>query len=411
MASRRQVTAWGSNSIDEVVMSQRRLLSITAVLPLVLTLASKAQVFSSYQIHAHPTVQVSPGPRNPSTPIGILPVQYKAAYGFNRIPNQGRGQTIAFVDAYNDPNIASDLASYASYFHLVPCNLTVAQLGTTQGQGWDLEESLGVEQACALAPEANIILVEAASDSLTDLLHAVAVASSAPYNATVVSMSWGFPESEEEQQYDSYFCSIVNGNGQPVTFTAAVGGGGHEQIYPSTSPCVVAVGGTALTLSTPLPLPDPLQLNYGNEISGCDGGGISLFEPQPPWQNPACSQYSTTYRCVPDISADAAADPGIPVYDTYSYGGWVEVGGTSVPTADWAAFFTIVNSLRGSQDKGALSQSDPDMYTIYYSSNYLTDFHNITDGGCGAGPGYNLATGIGSYQVNNLAPTLAADTN
>lgn len=360
---------------------------------------------------ARPTVVVAPGPQNPSSPTGILPVQYKAAYGFNRIPNQGQGSTIALVDAYNDPDIASDLAFYASYFHLAPCNLQVVQLGSIQGQGWDLEESLDVEQACALAP-ANIVLVEAASNSFSDLLTAVATATQAPYNASVVSMSWGGSEFDGEQEFDSYFCNIVNGDGQPVTFTAAVGDDEHGTIYPSTSPCVVAVGGTTLALSTPLPLPNPLQLDYGNETSACTGGGISSVEPEPSWQVTACAPYSPNgFRCVPDISADANPATGVPVYDTYSYGGWVEVGGTSFSTPDWASFFTLVNSLRASQGKSTLSQADPDMYTIYYSNNYLTDFHDITAGGCGAGPGYDLATGIGSYQANNLHLPLMADPN
>jgi len=86
------------------------------------------------------------------------------------------------------------------------------------------------------------------------------------------------------------------------------------------------------------------------------------------------------------------------------------VGGTSLSTPDWASFFTIVNSLRAGQGKGTLSQAAPDLYAIYYSSDYLTDFHDITSGS-GAGPGYDLATGIGSYQVNNLAPALVADPN
>jgi len=78
--------------------------------------------------------------------------------------------TIALVDAYKDPNIASDLAFYASYFHIAPCNFQVVDLATVEGQGWDLEESLDVEQACVLAPQANIVLVEAASSNYSDLL-------------------------------------------------------------------------------------------------------------------------------------------------------------------------------------------------------------------------------------------------
>ncbi len=383
------------------------------VLLLAVTLPMTAQAPDISAMKARPTIQMVGQRDNPSSPTGILPVEYKAAYEFNRLPNQGAGQTIALIDAYNDPNIAPDLAFYASYFHLAPCNLTVVQLGTTNGEGWDLEESLDVEQACALAPQANIVLVEAASSSFTDLLTAVQLASSTPYNASVVSMGWGGIEFSGEQQYDSYFCNIVNGSGQPVTFVSGVGGSCGIPTYPATSSCVVAVGGTTLALSTATPLSNPLQSNYGVETA-YGGGGISLYELQPPWQNPACSQYSTQYRCVPDVSADANPATGVPVYDTYSYGGWVEVGGTSVPTADWAAFFTLANSLRVGAGKNTLSQADPDMYTVYYSSNYLTDFHDITSGGsgeCAAGPGYDLATGIGSYKASSLATSLAADTN
>jgi len=381
---------------------------------LAVTLPLMAQAPDPHHMYAHPAIQVANVPQSSGSPTGILPAQYKAAYGFNQIPNQGQGQTIALVDAYDDPNIASDLAFYANYFHLTPCNFQKVKVGNpAEGDGWDLEESLDVEQACALAPAANIILVEANSDSFADLLDAVAVASAAPYNATVVSMSWGGAEFNGEMDYDNYFCHIINGNGQPVTFTAAVGGACGEPTYPAVSSCVVAVGGTTLALSSAVPLANPLQLDYGVETA-YGGGGISMFEPQPPWQNPACSQYSTLYRCVPDVSADANPATGVPVYDTYSYGGWVEVGGTSVPTSDWAAFFTLVNSLRASQGKITLSGADPDMYAIYYSSNYLTDFHDITSGGggeCQAGPGYNLAAGIGSYQANNLYSPLVADPN
>ncbi|MGA2902474.1 MAG: hypothetical protein ABSD98_01475 [Candidatus Korobacteraceae bacterium] len=85
-----------------------------------------------------------------------------------------------------------------------------------------------------------------------------------------------------------------------------------------------------------------------------------------------------------------------------------------MPTADWAAFFTIVNSQRVDNGQNTLSEADPDLYAIYYSSNYHNDFHDITSGGsgeCQAGPGYDLATGIGSYRANALSPALVADPN
>jgi len=344
-------------------MNKTWLFLFTILVLFAVTLPMMGQVPDGSHIYAYPPIRVtSVEPLN--TPTGILPVQFKAAYGFNQIPNLGNGQTIALVDAFDDPNIASDLAAYASYFHLTPCNFQKVVVGSPGGDtGWGLEISLDVEQACALAPQANIILVEANSNSFTDLLTAVQVASSKPYNATVISMSWGGSEFQGEQSYDSYFCNIVNGNGQPVTFFASSGDGGHGTIYPSASPCVIAVGGTTLTLSTSLPLPSPLQLNYGTENGWRDsGGGLSPYESQMSWQNPACATWSTTSRCVPDIASVAQ---NIPVYDTYGYGGWVNVAGTSISSPDWASFLTLVNSLRAAQGKGTLSQAAYDLYQVY----------------------------------------------
>jgi subtilase family serine protease len=395
-----------------VLFSLSMFVLLAAALPLA---AQKADLS---HIYAHTPIIANVQPDN-SSPTGILPREFKSAYGFNQIPNQGAGQVIALVDAFDDPNIASDLAVYQAYFGLGPCNFQKVIVGSPlQGQGWDLEESLDVEQACALAPQATIILVEANSNSFADLLTAVQVASSAPYNATVVSMSWGGGEFSGENESDSYFCNISNSNG-PVTFVAATGDGGHGTIYPSVSPCVVAAGGTTLVLSTAVPGPSPFSIDYGRETAWIgSGGGVSSFESQPSFQNPACATWSTTARCVPDIASDANPGTGVPVYDTFTDYHWVEVGGTSVATPDWASFFTLVNSMRASAGKGTLSQADSDLYQAYYSTNYLVDFHDITsgtNGSCGsqctAGTGYDLVTGIGSYQANNLAPVLVADPN
>ena len=377
-----------------------------------------AQVPDNSHIYARPPIRISNLPQNPSSPTGILPGQFRAAYGFNRIPNQGQGQTIAIIDAYDDPNIESDVAFYLSYFHLPSCSFQKVVIGNPGGSSdWALETSLDIEQACMLAPQANILLIEATTQSASDLLTAVQTAYSAPYNATVLSMSWGYLEFSGETGDDSYFCNIVNGNGQPVTFVAASGDSGHHSIYPAASNCVLAAGGTDLNLSTPLPLPNPLQLNYGMEEAwSASGGGVSPYETQLSFQNPACATWSTTNRCIPDI---ASVSSNIPVYDTYSGApGWENVEGTSIASPDWASFLTLVNSMRASQGKGVLSQAAQDLYTIYYSSNYAADFHDIavgSNGNCGsqciASPGYDLVTGIGTYQANVLAPALVADPN
>jgi subtilase family serine protease len=157
-------------------------------------------------------------------------------------------------------------------------------------------------------------------------------------------------------------------------------------------------------------------VQYGVETPWDEStGGVSLYETQPSYQTQACAQWSTTNRCVPDI-ASVAHD--IPVYVTYGYAGWETVDGTSVASPDWAGFFTVVNSMRAAQGKGTLSQAAQDLYAIYYSPNYSANFHDITTGNngncgsqCDAGPGYDLVTGIGTYQANILATALVADPN
>jgi len=365
----------------------------------------------------YPPVRVAAGPQNPSNPTGILPGQFKAAYGFNQIPNQGQGQTIAIVDAFDHPNIASDLAFYANYFHLTPCNFTKVKIGNpATDSGWGLEIALDVEQACALAPRANIILVEATTNNDTDLFNAVQVAYSAPYNSPVVSMSWGGGEDPSETTLDSYFCNAITGDGKPVTFFTSSGDGGHGAQYPAASPCVVAVGGTTLVIAQAAPLANPLQLNYGTENGWrSGGGGVSAYESQPSWQNPACATWSTTKRCIPDISSVAQ---NIPVYDSFGYSGWVNVAGTSISSPDWAAFATLANSVRANHGKGTFSQFASDLYQIYYSSNYAANFHDITtgnNGNCGSqcqtATGYDLVTGVGTFKANVLVNSLAADPN
>lgn len=372
-----------------------------------------AQTPDGSHIFAFPPIRLSNLPQNTPGPTGILPVQFKAAYGFNRIPNQGQGMTIALVDAFDDPNISSDLAFYANYFHLTPCNFQKVKVGNpASNSGWGLEESLDVEQACALAPKATIILVEANSNSFDDLLAAEAVATSAPYNATTVSNSWSGGSFSGENGYDSSFCNITAGNGQPVTFFASTGDGGHGTGYPATSPCVIGVGGTVLALSTAAPLGNPFLLDYGHEQAwNGSSGGVDPYENQPSFQNPACATWSTQYRCVPDISSPAQ---NIPVYDTFGYSGWVNVSGTSISSPDWAAFMTIVNSVRNTMGKGTMSQANADMYSIYYGSGYAANFHDITTGNngscgsqCQAAAGYDLVTGIGSFEADVLYNTLA----
>ncbi|MGC2108055.1 MAG: S53 family peptidase [Candidatus Korobacteraceae bacterium] len=365
------------------------------------------------QRFAQPPIIVPPQ-QDSSSPHGIFPSQMKAAYGFNRVGNQGQGQIIGIVDAFDDPNIESDLGVYDTTFHLPDCTtqngcFTKIKVGNPVGDsGWGLEISLDVEQAHGLAPSAKVILVEANSNSFDDLLAAVDVA--VANGATQISMSWSGGEDPSELQDDFHF--QVPG----VTFMASTGDGGHGVGYPAASPDVVAVGGTTLALSTAVPLPNPLASDYGMETAWSgSGGGISSVEPGQSYQNGVFSGCgSTGFRCVPDISSDANPGTGVPVYDTFGEPQWIEVGGTSVSSPDWSAVFAVVNSSRAVAGKGTLHDAIPDLYSFYNTTGY-NDFHDITsgtNGSCGADctavTGYDLVTGIGSPKVDQLVPAFIA---
>ncbi len=185
---------------------------------------------------------------------GLTPAQVTAADG---VKGDGTGETIALIEAYNDPTISSDLQTFDNAFNLpAPPTLTVVnQLGTAvsatapTNSGWTEEESLDVEWAHAIAPGANILVVEANSQSIQDLLAAVNTARSTP-GVVAVSMSWGFPETSNEISYDSNFTTPAGHQG--ITFIASSGDSGSlaGASYPAASPNVLSVGGTTLLVSS-----------------------------------------------------------------------------------------------------------------------------------------------------------------
>jgi subtilase family serine protease len=368
-----------------------------------------------------------------TSPVGLSPTTVRHAYGidnvsFNGVSGDGSGQTIAIVDAYNAPTIANDLATFDSSFGLSNPTLTVEnQTGSTtslpgldpagKGNSWAVETSLDVEWAHAVAPAANILLVEANSASFSDLMQAVDTARNAA-GVSVVSMSWGGAEFSGQSTYDSHFTTPVGHNG--VTFVASSGDYGAYASsssttmsvqYPAASPNVLGVGGTRLNL-------DSLG-NYSSESGwgsgtssnsgGGSGGGISQYTSQPSYQKGTVTQ-STTARTVPDVAFLADPASGVAVVDSYDYGStspWVQVGGTSLAAPMWAGVMATVNQGRVLTGKATLdgpSQTLPNIYSLSSS-----DFHDITTGnnGYAATTGYDLVTGRGTPVVNVLAPALA----
>jgi subtilase family serine protease len=345
------------------------------------------------------------------TPSGTTPSQMRTAYGvnlamFGTVVGDGTGQTIAIVDAYNQPNIASDLAAFDSYFSLAaPPSLTVRnQTGGTSLPanssigGWSVEITLDVEWAHVIAPNASILLIEANSPSDSNLYAAVDTARNFS-GVSVVSMSWGGGESSGDTSSNSHFTTPSGHNG--VTFFASSGDSGAGVIYPSSSPNVVAVGGTSLFMGS--------GGSYSSESgwSG-SGGGISSFESQPSYQTGVVTQ-STTNRTTPDIAMDADPGTGVPIFDTYDNSvstPWATYGGTSLASPMWAGIVAIANQGRVQAGLTTLDGPSGTLPKIYGLTS--SNLHDITTGnnGFAAGAGYDLVTGRGTPKVNTLVNAL-----
>jgi subtilase family serine protease len=309
---------------------------------------------------------------------GYNVAQVTNAYGLNAIafqsasgaivPGNGAGETIALIEAYHDPSLAADLHVFDQANNLPDPTLTVDNLaGAKTNSTWASEESLDVEWAHAIAPGADILVVEAQSQTLTDLLSAVDTARSTP-GVVAISMSWGFSEMADETSYDTHFTTPAGHAG--ITFVAASGDNGLRAgaEYPAASPDVLAVGGTTLNLGD--------AGNYLSETAWQDsGGGYSLYEPEPSYQD---SIQSTGYRSTSDVAFDGNPNTGVTVYETPLHGGpgaWQTVGGTSLGTPAWAAIIAIVDQGRALAGKGSLdgpTQTLPALYSLP-----STDFHVV----------------------------------
>jgi subtilase family serine protease len=349
---------------------------------------------------------------------GYSPSQIRHAYGFDAInftkngavfAGNGAGQTIAIVDAFSDPQIAHDLGVFDSTFGLraPPSFKMVGQDGgalpALSADIWAVETSLDVEWAHALAPAANILLVETNSESFNDLFAGVRFAAQQP-GVSVVSMSFGGGEFAGEDLADLSFTTPRGHQG--VTFVAASGDQGVPGVYPAFSRNVLAVGGTTLTLTS--------AGNYGSEKgwgSGAgqlgSGGGMSRFEREPLYQ---LGVQNSGMRQIPDVALDADPNTGVAVYDTHGYHGrtgWFVFGGTSFSAPAWAALVAISNEGRQLAQKGTLinRQAMDVLYNLPASA-----FHDIVSGnnGAAAGPGYDLVTGRGTPIANKVAAGLVA---
>ena len=339
---------------------------------------------SAGYVHCHELVVTDQrgNPQANSSPTGLDPAAIKSAYGFSTSSTVGAGQTIAIVDAYDDPKAESDLNVFSNQFGLPACTTAsgcfkkVNQTGGSRypraNSGWALEISLDVQWAHAIAPGATILLVEASSNSFTNLMAAEDYAKT---HANYVSNSWGAAEFSGEASYDSHFAQ----NG--VSFFVSAGDNGLPAEYPSASPNVVSVGGTTLHFS------GSTLMSETGWSSG--GGGCSTYENATPAQS-SFAGYAQVgcggMRATPDVALDADPSSGVSVYDSTKYSGqsgWFTVGGTSASSPMWAA-------------RAADEAATVDAAYVYGTS---ITFRDITSGNNGASclVGFDLCSGRGSW--------------
>ena len=330
----------------------------------------------------HSWVAVDPDgkPAAATTPNGYKPADLQNAYALaSASASKGAGVTIAIVDAYDDANAESDLAVYRSQFTLPACTTAngcfrkVDQNGNTNyprgDMGWAEEISLDLDMASAICPNCKILLVEAKSNSFSNLMTAVNMA--AQLGANVISNSYGGSEFSSEASYEGAY------NHPGVAVTVSSGDAGYGVEFPAASRYVIAVGGTSLKSASN-------ARGWTETAWSGAGSGCSAYITKPSWQSDAgCAR-----RTVADVSAVADPNTGVAVYDTYRLhpGGWLVFGGTSVS----APLIGAVYALGG----GSTAQT-------VYGGNSLYDVISGKNGNCGtylctAVSGFDGPTGNGT---------------
>ena len=308
----------------------------------------------------------------------------------------GGSGAIAIVDAFDDPNAASDLAIFSQIFGLPPADLTVVYAAGTQpgldpSGGWELEESLDIEYAHAMAPGARIFLVEAASSKGGDLFKAIVLASHlvAASGGGEVSMSFDFGGEFDLPTQSAFDTELFTTPG--VVYVASAGDA-PGAVWPATSPNVIAAGGTSISRDS----------STGNFILEntwqITGGGPSAVEPRPHFQDRIARIVGPT-RGTPDLSFDANPNLGVWIVDTNLFegtpGGFFIGGGTSVSAPSIAGIINNAGKfLPSSQAENAL------IYRGVFSDD--NDFRDITYGTCGVNVGdfaifgWDFCSGVGS---------------
>jgi subtilase family serine protease len=340
------------------------------------------------------------------------PAQFEAAYDLGSLyadGDNGAGSTIVIVDAYGSPTIKADLKTFDAGFGLpAPPRFKIIRPEgaiTSSNSGWATEATLDVEYSHAIAPGANILLVEtpvnetvgAAEQTFgTDFASAIAPFRSAFTHAqkagvTVLAASG-----------DQGVTSCENASCSELYSTPVVS-------WPSSDPLVTSVGGLEFSITATTPYSEPSPPVVWNESSvGAGGGGDSAAFPVPAFQS-SVSSVVGAWRGTPDMSMSASAQTG--GAELYQDGSWFPVGGTSEASPEFAGIVAIADQVAG---KG-LGYLNPALYAMDSTSDTgivdISSGNNSFDGVSGytAAPGYDMASGLGTVDAASFVPELVAE--
>jgi Putative Ig domain len=322
---------------------------------------------------------------------GYGPSSLQSAY---KLPSStaGAGQTVAIVDAYDDPSAASDLAAYRTAWGLPACgsgcfskvnqNGQASPLPAASGStGWATEESLDIDMVSAICPLCHIVLVEASGPTTADL--GTAVNSAVSLGAKFVSNSYGGDESSSDPAFDTQYYQHAG-----VAVTASAGDDGYGVSYPAASQYVTSVGGTSLTTASNAR--GWTESVWGSSSGGeGTGSGCSADDAKPAWQkDTGCAR-----RTDNDVAAVADPNTGVAVYDTYDEGGWLEVGGTSAASPIVAATFALAGApAAGTYPSSYLYQHPGSLFDVTAGANGSCTTAYL----CQGETGYDGPTGLGT---------------
>ncbi|MGI9057962.1 MAG: protease pro-enzyme activation domain-containing protein [Ktedonobacteraceae bacterium] len=368
----------------------------------------------------------------PNAPAGgYTPANLVGAYDAAPLQQAGvlgNNQTVAVfeLDGYQ----SSDITQYLQTYNLGTPNISnVLVDGTTGSAGAGaIEVELDMEVVAAMAPKANQIVYEGpnSTQGVNDTYNKIVTDN----KAQVATTSWGECETAsgaaELQTLDTIF---KQGAAQGIAIYAASGDSGAYDCNdtslavdsPAGDPNITAVGGTNLQLSgsaygSESVWSNPTDTQRSPQGSG-GGGGLSSTFAQASWQTgPGVkNQYSNGKREVPDVSADADPATGYSVYCTVSASGcsssgWIVVGGTSAAAPLWAGSTATINEYLQKQGKSRMGFANTALYGLFNGQQPFPPFHDVTSGNnlfYPAATGYDMASGIGSPDIYNIARDIA----